>query len=176
MVRKSLEAKVGKRHKVDLKQSQKAGFVNPDHSKIMDTTSYGLTNYAAATALRAYDLLSISSKDEGIKSLEIQHHELERWEAALLQQMAQQCLASARQHAPDDRAAAVRRCEARIMRRARSTLRTFGVDPARLGAAGRRGARRSTSTRGFTQLRNYKPVTIEQVLDAERMSENHNWR
>ncbi len=170
LVRKSLEAKVAKWKSVvfsDLNQLENAVSVNLKRSKPLDVAggkSDASTNIApASTATRAHDLLSISSKDEGIQSLDNQHHELERWEAALQQQMVLQCLSSARQHAPADRAAATRRCEARITRRARSSLRTFGVDPALFGATGRRGARRSTSSRGFTQLRNYKPTGIDQV-------------
>jgi hypothetical protein len=102
--------------------------------------------------------------------LENQHHELEQWEAALQQQMVLQCLSSARQHAPADRAEAVRRCEARTTRRARSSLRTSQLAPLGGGVASmatrRRGIRRS---RGFTLLRSYKPTAIDQVTPTVDM-------
>jgi hypothetical protein len=172
LVRKSLEAKVAKWKSVvltDLHKLQKAVSVNPSESEARKNhggdMSDASTNFSPATTTHNHPA---NSRNEGAQSLENQQHELERWEAALQQQMALQCLSSARQHAPADRAAAERRCEGRVIRRARSSLHKLGSAPAQIGsgasmAKGRSGPRRSAKSRGFTQLRVYKPIAIEQA-------------
>ena len=179
LVRKSLEAKVAKWKSVmlgDLNQLQHIFSADPSQFKNLGGGSTKISRQelqdSSTTAPRTHDPHFIN-KNQGLKSLEIQHRKLEQWDVALQKQMVLQCLSSARQYDPADQAAVERRCEGRTKRRAWNFLRAHESWSSNIGGAfpssivtGRRETGvpvRSKNSRDLTQLRNNKLSTNYKV-------------